>query len=251
MPEFNIERYPRSRNKSSLETIQIVLDHVNHKVIAQIPLDVIDARAFIVALKSALEIACEPFYTSNLVTPLTTKLRDAGRRSAPWRPTSSVLPGRPQDGSDGNRINRWLLPPDHKFYADEITATLVECKYYLQLFSMFNAPTFPIPNMEHSFSWLIEHPLQPGAYKDPIQLIDIDFQSIMEDKRLIQSGHLYPLDRGGRHVPRNTFLMLARSNQIQGNQTVGELINLMRYIVEQHNIRLMQGDRTENLIEQT
>jgi hypothetical protein len=40
---------------------------------------------------------------------LVTKFRDAGRRSAPWMAFSSKVPGRPQDGKDGNRINRWLL----------------------------------------------------------------------------------------------------------------------------------------------
>jgi hypothetical protein len=54
-----------------------------------------------------------------------TKFNDAGRRSAPWRAFSKKMPGRPQDGGDGNRINRWLLPVDHKFYATEKIATLV------------------------------------------------------------------------------------------------------------------------------
>ena len=77
------------------------------------------------------------------VTRLTTKLRDAGRRSPPWTPHSNRVPGRPQDGADGNRRLRWLFPIDHKFYADEITATLVEVKYYLQVLSMTNAPYLP------------------------------------------------------------------------------------------------------------
>jgi hypothetical protein len=72
-------------------------------------------------------------YDARQVLRITTKMRDAGRRSPPWKPTSSRVPGRPQDGSDGNRIKRWLLAADHKFYADEINATLVEVKYYLQL----------------------------------------------------------------------------------------------------------------------
>ena len=76
------------------------------------------------------------------VTRLTTKFRDAGRRSPPWKATSSVVPGRPQDGSDGNRQNRWLFDPSHKFYADEVTATLVEIGYYFQTLSMKNSPRF-------------------------------------------------------------------------------------------------------------
>jgi hypothetical protein len=54
------------------------------------------------------------------------------------------------------------------------------------------------------------------------------------DARTIQSGHLHPLDRGGKHEPANAFLMLHRSNQLQGNLTVEELIALMDEIVKRH-----------------
>ena len=57
----------------------------------------------------------------------------------------------------------------------------------------------------------------------------------MEDARTIQSGHLYPLDRGGRHIPQNAFLMLHRSNQLQGNLTLDELVTLMNEIVKRHS----------------
>lgn len=169
---------------------------------------------------------------------LTTKFRDAGRRSAPWRPTSKKVPGRPQDGEDGNRISRWLLPQGHKFHADEITATLAEIKYYLQALSMDRAPALPPDSIQMCFyPWLIEHPVGPGRYLDPIQLIPIDIHKVVDDARVIQSGHLIPLDRGGRHEPRNVFLMLARSNQLQGNLTVDELIELMDEIVKKHRAR--------------
>lgn len=168
---------------------------------------------------------------------ITTKFRDAGRRSAPWKPTSSRVPGRPQDGADGNRINRWLLPSDHKFYATEVNATLVEAKYYLQALSLENAPRLPNNGFGNHFNWLTEHPIQPGAYLDPIQLIPIDFHEVVREARSIQSGHLVPLDRGGRHEPQNAFLMLARSNQLQGNLTLAELIKLMEEIVTKHKAR--------------
>lgn len=169
------------------------------------------------------------------VLRLTTKFRDAGRRSAPWRPTSSRVPGRPQDGADGNRILRWLLPQDHKFYADEKTATLAEIKYYLQALSMRNSPEIPENTFQDCFTpWLIEHSVRPDLYLDPIQLISIDLAPVIDDARLIQSGHLVPLDRGGRHEPKNVFLMLARSNQLQGNLTVDELIQLMETIIKKH-----------------
>jgi len=167
---------------------------------------------------------------------ITTKFRDAGRRSAPWKPTSSRVPGRPQDGADGNRILRWKLPQGHKFHADEVPATLVEVKYYLQALSLLGAPKLP-DGIGTAFSWLLEHPLQPGAYLDPIQLIPIDMAEVVKDAKTIQSGHLVPLDRGGKHEPKNAFLMLARSNQLQGNLTVSELIELMDEIVTRHRQR--------------
>lgn len=173
-------------------------------------------------------------YDARQILRVKTKLRDAGRRSPPWKATSSRVPGRPQDGSDGNRILRWKLELGHKFHADEMTATLTEIKYYLQLLSMDNAPPLPENSIQTCFNWLIEHDVVPGNYLDPIQLIPISLDEIIQDARTIQSGHLHPLDRGGKHEPKNAFLMLFRSNQIQGNLTVEELINLMAEIVKRH-----------------
>ncbi|MBI4676188.1 MAG: hypothetical protein HY748_01255, partial [Elusimicrobia bacterium] len=131
------------------------------------------------------------------ITRITTKFRDAGRRSPPWKPFSQRVPGRPQDGADGNRISRWKLPTGHKFHADEVTATLVEVKYYLQAFSMNGAPHLPPNTIQDTFSWLVEHRVEPNLYLDPIQLIPIDLPAILDNARLIQSGHLIPLDRDG------------------------------------------------------
>lgn len=171
------------------------------------------------------------------ITRITTKFRDAGRRSPPWQPASKKVPGRPQNGADGNRRLRWLFGAEHKFYADEVTATLVEIKYYLQALSFDNAPPLPNGSLETVFSWLIEHPVRPGEYLDPIQLEHIDARAVISDARLIQSGHLIPLDRGGKHEPRNAFLMLARSNQLQGNLTLDELLALMETILARHRQR--------------
>jgi hypothetical protein len=173
-------------------------------------------------------------HNARQITRLTTKFRDAGRRSAPWRATSSRVPGRPQDGANGNRINRWLLDKSHKFYADEVTATLVEIKYYLQALSMSGAPELPDESLKSAFSWMLEHKIEPGNYVDPIQLVPINIHDVVRDARTIQSGHLIPLDRGGKHEPRNAFLMLPRSNQLQGNQTRDELLALMEEILARH-----------------
>ena len=198
----------------------------------------IEARALIKLLNCLFKKACvEAGYPDRKITALTTKFRDAGRRSAPWRPTSSRVPGRPQDGSDGNRINRWLMPVEHKFYADEVNATLVEAKYYLQALSMLNAPDVSTDGITNCFTpWLVKHPVTPGAYKDPLQRIDIDFNEFIENPRIMQSGHLDPLDRTGRHVPDNTYLMYYRSNQIQGNLKMDELLELMERIHKDHKL---------------
>lgn len=194
-----------------------------------------EVRVLISEITSVFKTAClNNGYDKRQLTRITTKLRDAGRRSPPWKPTSSRVPGRPQDGSDGNRILRWKLPTDNKFYADEKNATLTEVKYYLQLLSMTDAPKLPEGSIQTSFGWLIEHDVIPGFYLDPIQLIPISLKEIIDDARKIQSGHIHPLDRGGKHEPGNAFLMLARSNQLQGNLTVKELIELMSEIVKRH-----------------
>lgn len=179
-------------------------------------------------------------YNERSVQAVITKFRDAGRRSAPWRPASERVPGRPQDGADGNRRLRWLFSEEHKFFASEIDATLVEVKYYLQTLSMLNAPPLPNNSIQDSFEWLLGHKVLPGKYLDPIQLVQIDFNAFLNDPRLVQSGHFVPLDRGGRTEPSNAFLMLARSNQLQGNLTFDELIALMTDIVTKH----AEGDAT-------
>ncbi|MBR0318569.1 MAG: hypothetical protein IJQ86_04695 [Spirochaetia bacterium] len=193
-----------------------------------------EAQLLIKEIKKVFDDVMNSKYPERDVRRITTKFRDAGRRSAPWKPTSSRVPGRPQDGSDGNRINRWLLPKTHKFYADEQTACLVEIKYYLQALSFNNSPSINREDFNNAFNWLLDKPIKPNNYLDPIQLIPIDMDAVIKDARIIQSGHIFPLDRGGKHHPQNTFLMLARSNQLQGNLSVDELLDLMQEILIKH-----------------
>jgi len=209
-------------------------------------------RDLLGAVLAIFRVACrEASVPEATITAILRKFNDAGRRSAPWRPTSSVLPGRPQDGNDGNRRNRWLFPEDHKYYATEVVATLVEIKYLLQTLSMSDAPpTAAAEALNLFFPWLIEAPVVPGAYRDPLQLTPISFTDFAADRRLVESGHLSPLDRGGAHHPANTFLMLFRSNQMQGNQTVAELLDVMAAIVARHAERRDEGDVLESRIQQ-
>ena len=213
-------------------------------------LDVNSARALIRLISNLFKEEClRVGYEERAAQRIVTKFRDAGRRSAPWMATSSIVPGRPQDGADGNRTSRWLLPIDHKFHASEITATLVEVKYFLQAFSMGNAPDIRYLGFSELFSpWLLEHPISPNLYLDPIQLTIIDFQMFMNEPRSIQSGHIFPLDRGGRHHYHNTFLMLFRSNQLQGNLTVEELLQLMQTITASHEEARRQNSLLERRI---
>jgi hypothetical protein len=174
-------------------------------------------------------------FESAKVRALVTKFHDAGRRSAPWKPVSGRVPGRPQDGADGNRIRRWLLPPDHKFYATEIDATLVEIRYFMQAMSMKGFPELPSSSLLSTWTWLMDgEPINAGSYLDPIKLIPIEFGEFIQTPRQVTSGHNFPLDRGGKHIPSNTFLTLAISNNLQGNNTVAELLEMMDAILERH-----------------
>ena len=222
-------------------TFEQKIDRVREIALRKENMTIAEVRLLISDVSSIFVRLClENGSDRRAITRITTKLRDAGRRSPPWKPTSSRVPGRPQDGSDGNRILRWLLSTDHKFYANELMATLTEVKYYLQLLSMNDAPPLPPNTLQKCFSWLIEHDVEPGLYLDPIQLTPISLNSIIADAKEIQSGHLHPLDRGGKHEPKNAFLMLQRSNQLQGNLTVEELVALMGEIVRKHNERKLR-----------
>ena len=167
------------------------------------------------------------------ITALLTKYNDAGPRSAPWRAVSSRVPGRPQDGRDGNRINRWELPENHKSYSTKRDGILIGIKYLLQTLSMDGAPASP-QELSQRYRWLTGHDIGPSQFRDPIQHVDVRLAEVIEHPRLITSGHIHPLDRGGRHVPANTSLMLKVSNDLQGNLTVEELLDMIQGILQRH-----------------
>ena len=217
------------------KTLVKALLRVNEIAVKHENISLEEVRELIRLVSFIFATSCLEFgYGKRQILRVTTKLRDAGRRSPPWKPVSSRVPGRPQDGADGNRISRWLMDKEHKFYADELTATLTEVKYFLQLLSMNDAPPLPPNTIQKSFSWLIEHDVIPGNYLDPIQRTPISLKEVLADARIIQSGHIHPLDRGGKHIAENTFLMLSRSNSLQGNLTLEELIQVMSDIVSRH-----------------
>ncbi|PSV05929.1 hypothetical protein [Photobacterium leiognathi] len=245
--ETRIDRIASSSCKLLDSDYKLIIPHIAQM---QFEINEVYARCLIRLVSNLFKVrAFLDGYDPRKVEAIMRKLRDAGRRSAPWKPTSSKVPGRPQDGADGNRTLRWLLPEGHKFYASEVIATLVEVKYYLQIFSMANGPDVSDYNIEQVFTpWLIENPIKKGLYVDPVQLDVIDFNNFIEEPRTLQSGHIYPLDRGGVHHPSNTFLMLFRSNQIQGNLTVNELLGLMRDIVKKHDVAMENHSALESNI---
>lgn len=166
-------------------------------------------------------------YSKRAVQAVIVKFRDAGRRTPPTRQFSSILPGRPQTGADGNRTRRWLLPSGHKYFALQRDAELVEIRYYLQALSMDGAPRLGHPQFENAFWWLLGHEVLPGEYRDPIFMRPIGFKEFLQSPKVITSGHLNPLGRGGRHEPSNTYLMLARSNTMQNDLTFDEFLALI------------------------
>lgn len=167
---------------------------------------------------------------------LLTKFNDAGPRSAPTAAFSKVKPGRPQSGADGNRINRWLLPDDHKQYATEREARLVGARFILQALSFSNAPEVPDNPFVDTFDgWLVNHRIVPGIYLDPVMLEPIDFNEMFENPRIVTSGHLTPLSHdGGFHTIENAFLQLKKSNDLQGDNAVNELLEMMEGILQRH-----------------
>jgi hypothetical protein len=102
---------------------------------------------------------------------------------------------------------------------------------------MAGAP--PVEDLKRltSWEWLSEGPIGDGSYLDPIQLSPIHFPDFFEHPRNVTSGHFVPLDRGGRHVPNNTFLTLKISNDLQGNHTLDELLDILNQILEAHRER--------------
>jgi hypothetical protein len=59
----------------------------------------------------------------------------------------------------------------------------------------------PLKELKVSFQWLTGHVIEPGLYEDPIQLIPLEIEPFLKVPRSLNSGHLIPLDRGGKHVP--------------------------------------------------
>ena len=185
----------------------------------------------------------ESGYSDKGINALLTKFNDAGPRSAPTMAFSQTVAGRPQSGADGNRINRWLLPVDQKQYASECVAKLVGTRYIFQALSMDGAPPLPSNRITSIFRWLLGHDILPGQYLDPILLLPLNFDEMFDSPRGITSGHLVPLSRGsGLHNIENTFLQSKRSNDLQSDNTLEELLELIEGILARHNLSFRENE---------
>lgn len=178
------------------------------------------------------------------VRHMMTKFRDAGRRSPPWMEGSAKGARKPQDGADGNRRSRWLFTPSHEYYASETVATLAEVKFYFQTLSMEGAPALPTDQLRYKFTRFLGNELTPGAFLDPIQKTPVSFAEFAKDARYIESGHLVPHGRKGRHEPGNATLMLKSSNRLQGDKTVDETMALLKRILESNGYEVKSRGAT-------
>jgi len=126
------------------------------------------------------------------------------------------------------------MPTDHKQYATEREATLVEISFYLQALSFDDAPRIANAAFRSNWSWATGSEIEPGNFLDPVQLRPMSLKKVAANPRMLTSGHIVPLDRGGKHELGNVFLVLHRSNQMQGNMTLSEFLQLSESIVEKH-----------------
>jgi len=163
-----------------------------------------------------------------------TKFTDSGRRSAPWRDGSETGHRRPQDGADGNRQNRWLFDPAHEYYATKSMGSLVEIRFILQTLCMQNAPQLPSDTLKDSFNGILGHELLPGKFLEPLTKESPDFNEFVNDRRYIESGHVIPHARDGRHNYNNATLMLRDSNRQQADFTIDECVEKMKRILSNH-----------------
>lgn len=219
---------------SNIELFREKQNETIHDYIARITAQ--DARQLIKSWSALFRhLLLENNVEARQITRLTTKFRDAGRRSPPWQSGSETGNRRPQDGPDGNRQNRWLFNNTHKFYADEVTATLTEIRYFMQTLSMNGAPSIPNKRLERDFLVILGHSLKPGMFLDPIQKIPVEFEEFVNNPTYLESGHYVPLGKGGKHTPDNATLMLRDSNRLQADLTVNELLDIMAGILERHD----------------
>lgn len=163
-----------------------------------------------------------------------TKFTDSGRRSAPWRDGSETGHRRPQDGADGNRQNRWLFDPAHEYYATKSMGCLVEIRFILQTLCMQNSPQLPSDILKDSFNGILGHDLTPGKFLDPLTKESPDFNEFVRDRRYIESGHVIPHARSGKHNYKNATLMLRDSNRQQADYTIDECIQNMALVLSNH-----------------
>jgi len=163
-----------------------------------------------------------------VIKSMLTKFNDSGRRSPPW-----------QEGNEhGNRQNRWLFANNHPYHATQSMGCLVEIKFVLQTLSMRNAPNFPSDLLRNSFTEILNHELVPGTFSDPLTGDILDFNEFANDGRYVESSHITPHARGGRHSYENSTLMHRDSNRLQADLPIGECLDYMVRILRNHGFNV-------------
>jgi hypothetical protein len=116
---------------------------------------------------------------------------------------------------------------------------------------MEGAPPIPGSRLEYSFLTILGHPLRPGLFLDPIQKIPVEFQKFITNPRYVESGHLVPLGRGGKHTPDNATLMLRDSNRLQADLALDQLLDLMAGILERQGYAVIRSEKAIALLQQS
>jgi hypothetical protein len=223
-------------------TILELMDEINQEAIRlgltlpnfQEPSDD-DSYELLRKLKQLLrDVLRETVNEEKIIQAILRKFNDSGRRSPPWQQGNEDGHRRPQDGADGNRQNRWLFDDKHPYYATKSMGCLVEIKFILQTFSMDNIPNLPSNILQNSFNGIIDHDLTPGVFSDPLTGHVIDFNKFVADRKYLESGHINPHGRGGRHTYKNATLMLRDSNRQQADLTINECLENMAIILRNH-----------------
>ena len=99
-----IEAIKTSAVKDNLSPLEIISDDIKKLALLEYNISVDEVEQLIKLMSSLFKtLLLSAGYEERKIRAIITKFRDAGRRSAPWKPTSSRIPGRPQDGKDGNK----------------------------------------------------------------------------------------------------------------------------------------------------
>ena len=151
-----------------------------------------------------------------------------------------------------NRDRRWNLDPTDPQYGTELDCQLIYARLLAEILTFTGAP-----RVDDQTSTLAERylrrPIEAGKYRDPLTLEQIPYGRVRAEAvtpqvgiASIHIGHSDPTKRP-RHTPGNVMWRTARSNLIQGNQTLrqarAELLRLIARYLDLGEITIRSGRR--------